>query len=194
MSHPELCPWRLGRTASYSTGIGSWADCSRCTRLKARSRRPSPVWPSVTAITGSTSTSGTGTPRRRSPCWSSYRGWNSVPRPERRRSSPCRSADANGQQAPRHLHQRQFIHAIQRRDFVRFRQRREIEDVVDEEIDRALEGHDGLADVDEFGGAGADGVDTEDAAIFLMNEEFQHADLVAQQLPSRSEEHTSELQ
>ena len=76
----------------------------------------------------------------------------------------------------------QLVQPIQRRDLVRLGQRRVVEDVVDEVIDGSIERHDGLADVDQLGGAGADGVHAEDRVIVLVDQELEHAVVVAEQL------------
>src|SRR5437763_1560234 len=50
----------------------------------------------------------------------------------------------------------QLVAAVEGGDFIALRQRRIIEDGVDEIVDRRLEGDRHLADVDQLGGAGAD--------------------------------------
>ena len=78
----------------------------------------------------------------------------------------------------------QLIQPVQRRDLVRLGEGGEVEDVVDEVVDGAAEGHDGLADVDQLRGAGADGVDAEDVVGVLVDEQLEHAGVVAEQLLS----------
>src|SRR2546423_1102730 len=53
------------------------------------------------------------------------------------------------------------VDAVQGGDFVALSQRRIVENTFDEVVDAHAAGHDGLANVDQFGGAGADGVDTQ---------------------------------
>ena len=74
----------------------------------------------------------------------------------------------------------QLVQAVQGGHLICLGQRGEVEDVVDEELDGAVEGHYGLADVDEFCGACADGVDAQDGEIFLVDEELEHAGVVAE--------------
>ena len=59
-----------------------------------------------------------------------------------------------------------------------------VEDGVDEVLDGAAEGHDGLADVDEFCGAFADDVDAEDLAGVAVEDELEAAGGVAADLAS----------
>lgn len=76
----------------------------------------------------------------------------------------------------------EFVEAVEGGDFVAFGEGGVVEDGVDEVFDGAFEGHDGLAYVDEFGGVGADGVDTEEGVGVLVDEEFEHADFVVEEL------------
>src|SRR5665213_4327087 len=78
----------------------------------------------------------------------------------------------------------QLIQPIERGHLVRFGQRREIEDVVDEEIDCPVEGHDGLANVDQFRRASADGVNAEDLTRGLVDQQLEHSGFVAEELAS----------
>ena len=76
----------------------------------------------------------------------------------------------------------EFIEAIQACNFVSFGKCRIIEDRIAKIIHGAAEGQDGLADVHDFRGAFSDDVDTEDFACVRMEENFQHAGVIADDL------------
>ncbi len=65
------------------------------------------------------------------------------------------------------------------------RQRRVVEDRVDEVVDRAATAHDGLPDVHEIRCAGAEDVDAEDLAGLGVDDELEHPVAVADDLPAR---------
>lgn len=73
-----------------------------------------------------------------------------------------------------------------RGDLVGFGERGEIEHVVDEELGPAPEGHDRLTNVDQLGGVRANGVHAKDRVVVLVDEDLEHAVLVAEELPARN--------
>ncbi len=74
--------------------------------------------------------------------------------------------------------------AIESGHFVALGQCRIVEDGVDEVVDCAAEGHDGLADVNQLGGAFADDVHAEDLAGVAVEDELESSGGVAANLAS----------
>ena len=75
--------------------------------------------------------------------------------------------------------------AIEGRHLVALRQRRIVEDRIDEIVHRAAQRHDGLADVDQFAGAFADNVDAQHLARVTVKDQFEPTGRVAADLPAR---------
>ena len=76
------------------------------------------------------------------------------------------------------------VHRVERGDLVGLGERRVVEDGGDEEVDRRVAAHHGLPDVDEVGGARADHVHAEQAAVVGVDEQLEHAVLVAAHQPA----------
>src|SRR5687768_18111123 len=74
------------------------------------------------------------------------------------------------------------VDSIQRRHAVTFRQGWIVEDGVHEVVDHTVIGHNGLTDMNELGRAVPDGMDAQELSRLVVEEQFQHADLVADQL------------
>ena len=62
------------------------------------------------------------------------------------------------------------IHTVEGGDLVTFRQRRVVEDRIDEIIDLAMKVHDGLTDVNQFRGSFADDVNTQQMSGVSMKQ------------------------
>src|SRR5438876_1046751 len=77
------------------------------------------------------------------------------------------------------------IQAVQRGHLVGLRERRVVEDVVDEVVDGPAEGEDRLADVHELRGLLADDVDATEPVRGALEEQLQHAGAVADDLAAR---------
>src|SRR5579859_6783047 len=80
-----------------------------------------------------------------------------------------------------------LVHGVQGGDLVRLGQGRVVEHRVDQVVDGAAAAHDGLADVDELGGPGAEHVHAEQPVVIQADQELEHAvgiadDLAAGQL------------
>ena len=65
------------------------------------------------------------------------------------------------------------VESVQRGDLVAFGQSRVIEDGVYQGVDRALESYDGLSDVNEFGCAFANDMNTQQLARFPVKQDLQ---------------------
>ena len=74
----------------------------------------------------------------------------------------------------------QLVHSIEGGHFVRLGECGVIEYGIAEIFDRAAVVQHGLADVDDFGGALADGVNAEQLFCVAVKEQLQHAGLVAE--------------
>src|ERR1700730_3371420 len=68
---------------------------------------------------------------------------------------------------------------------VQFGERREVENQLDERIDRAAGFEHGHAEVDQFGGALAENLDTEQLPVVRAENQFQQSRGIADNLPSR---------
>ena len=79
---------------------------------------------------------------------------------------------------------RQFIERIQRCHLITFRQRRIIEHGLQEIVQISSEIAHGLPDVNQFGGACSDGVDTEEVPVLPMKQQLQQPAVVSQNLPA----------
>src|SRR5438876_991332 len=77
------------------------------------------------------------------------------------------------------------IQAVQRGHLVGLRERRVVEDVVDEVVDGPAEGEDRLADMHELRGLLADDVDATEPVRGALEEQLQHAGAVADDLAAR---------
>src|SRR5262245_57477082 len=82
----------------------------------------------------------------------------------------------------------QLIQSIQRRDLVGLGERRVVKHRVPEVLDCRARVHNRLSDVNEFRRPLADDVDAEQLQIPRIKQELQPSGLVAENLPSRSEE------
>src|SRR5215471_14547232 len=78
-----------------------------------------------------------------------------------------------------------FVVAVECRHAIAFGEGGIVEGVLDEEIDFPPESHHGLTDVDQLRGALADGVDAQQTARLLVEEQFKHSDLVPENLAAR---------
>src|SRR5580698_956801 len=85
---------------------------------------------------------------------------------------------ANGSSA--RLWALELVHTVERRHFVSFGERRVIEYRVAEILHSAAEIQHGLADVNDFRGALADGVDAEQLLRIAVEEQLEHAALIAE--------------
>jgi len=92
-----------------------------------------------------------------------------------RTAGPCRYRGNADSPEVNQSYMPQLVQPVQRSDAICFSQRRKIEDVVNKIIHLAAERHDGLADVDQLGGACADDMDSQDRVIFLMDQQLEHA-------------------
>src|SRR5262249_41514460 len=70
-------------------------------------------------------------------------------------------------------HVPQLVEPVEGRDLVALGERRVVEDRVDEVLDGALVGHDGLADVDQFRRAGPDRMDAQERVALLVDQELE---------------------
>src|SRR5271157_4966069 len=77
-----------------------------------------------------------------------------------------------------------LVHRVQGGDLVGLGQGRVVEDGIDEVVDGAATAHDGLADVDQFGGAGAEHVDAEQIPGIQRHQELQDPVGIADDLPA----------
>src|SRR5262249_46009066 len=77
---------------------------------------------------------------------------------------------------------RHFVHGGEAGALVGLRQGRVVEDRVDEIVDGAAASHDGLPDVHEFRGAGAEDVDAQQPAILRGHQQLEHPVGVADDL------------
>src|SRR5258708_31966635 len=79
----------------------------------------------------------------------------------------------------------QLVAAVEGGDLVALGEGRVVEHGLDEVVDGALQAHHGLTDMNELGRAGADDVHAEDGLGLLVDEQLEHAALVAEQLAAR---------
>src|SRR5580704_19573255 len=77
-----------------------------------------------------------------------------------------------------------LVHRVQGGHLVGLGQGRVVEDGVDEVVDRTAAAHDGLADVDQFGGTGAEHVDAEQVPGVQRHQELQDPVGIADDLPA----------
>jgi hypothetical protein len=77
-----------------------------------------------------------------------------------------------------------LVEAVEGGGLVAFGERGVVEDGVDEIFDAAVEGEDGLADVEEFGGTFTDDVDAEQMLGIGIEEKFEAAGSVSPDLPA----------
>src|ERR1044072_3322828 len=80
---------------------------------------------------------------------------------------------------------RELVDAVEGGSLVALGERRVVEDRVDEVVNRALQDHHGLADVQNLGRALADDVDAEDFARLAVENNLQPARRVAANLAAR---------
>jgi hypothetical protein len=74
------------------------------------------------------------------------------------------------------------VDPIERRGLVALRQRGVVEDRIDEVVNLATESQDGLPDVHELGGLGADDMNAQRLAALTVENELQEASAVAENL------------
>src|SRR5437667_12339610 len=76
----------------------------------------------------------------------------------------------------------ELVGGVERRDLVALRQRRVVEDRLEEVVDPAPQGQHRLADMNQLRRAAPDDVDAEDSAILPVEESREEAAVVAQAL------------
>ena len=79
----------------------------------------------------------------------------------------------------------EFVEGVEGGDFVAFGHGGVIEDGAHEVIQPAAQAQDGLADVYQLRGAQADGMHTQQLAIFTMEQQFEESAVVAHDVSSR---------
>src|SRR6266849_155412 len=77
------------------------------------------------------------------------------------------------------LERSELVQAVERSDFVRFRQRRIVEDGVAEILDRTPKANHRLPDMDDLGGTLADDVNAEQLERLSLEKQLQHPILIA---------------
>src|SRR2546422_3831774 len=78
----------------------------------------------------------------------------------------------------------ELVGGVERRDLVALRQRRVVEDRLEEVVDPAPQGQHRLADMDQLRRAAPDDVDAEESPILPVEEHLEEAAIVAQDLPA----------
>ena len=79
----------------------------------------------------------------------------------------------------------QFVKTIERRDAVPFGKRWVVKHLVDKIIDPCVKTHGDLSNVDHFGSSPSDDMDAEDLQSVFMEQDLEHARIVADDLVSR---------
>src|SRR5262249_53896446 len=79
---------------------------------------------------------------------------------------------------------RELVGSVEGGDLVAFGERRVVEDRTQEVVERAAEAEDGLSDVDQLGGAGADRMHAEQAMVLTVEQHLEHAAVVPEDLPA----------
>src|SRR5579883_1370456 len=92
------------------------------------------------------------------------------------------ASSARGAPNSRFAESGELVEAVERRSLVAFRQGRVVKDGIDEVIHGSAENHDGLADVQQLGGALADDVDAQHLLRFAMEDDLQASGGVAADL------------
>src|ERR1035438_7114313 len=77
-----------------------------------------------------------------------------------------------------------LIGRVQRGDLIRLRERRVVEDGVDQVVDSTSAAHHGLADVHQLGRPGPEHMHAEQSTVFRRDQQFQHAVGVTDDLPA----------
>src|SRR5262245_26435647 len=98
------------------------------------------------------------------------------------RKTPCHETAA-WQYTRRGASEAQLVEGVESGDLVALREGRIVEDRLEKVVHPAAEPEHGLADVDQLGRAGPDGVDAEEPPIVPVKEHLEKPAVVSQDLP-----------